>query len=318
MVKHQRRSHQRGLHPNEIIDDDSSESEGPESPSTPRLAGVPWPPQNAAMDHGLMSSVHPIQRAVSVNGYPHNIGPYAMQTPYQQRQAIPGCHTDYHGNHVMNEQSQSVNMLQRASSMPQHTYYLGENRNPGVPVMTAQQVQAQYAIPRQQNKRPNLDIPYPGSEINTPIQNSPGNFSAASGRSPSTHDNLYVHGASHNGGYTLHHASPQPEPVVQYQQPMVQQLRHQPQQHIQRAPAPAPAALAHQTAESASAEDYRVPSPEAVTEPEPWYQYPPQIEVTTIGQLPPYGMGVYDIYGGAKYEFEDPSMPLPSSRIETL
>ena len=37
------------------------------------------------------------------------------------------------------------------------------------------------------------------------------------------------------------------------------------------------------------------------------------MEVTTIGQLPAYGTGVYDLCG-PKIEFDDPTMQLPSSR----
>ncbi|KAG6010868.1 hypothetical protein E4U21_002536 [Claviceps maximensis] len=48
------------------------------------------------------------------------------------------------------------------------------------------------------------------------------------------------------------------------------------------------------------------------------YQYQPSVEVTTIGQIPAFGTGVYDMYSGQKIEFDDVSMHLPGSRIDTM
>ncbi|KAG6040163.1 hypothetical protein E4U41_001388 [Claviceps citrina] len=48
------------------------------------------------------------------------------------------------------------------------------------------------------------------------------------------------------------------------------------------------------------------------------YQYQPQVEVTTIGQIPAFGTGVYDIYSSNKLDFEHASMQLPGVRVETL
>jgi hypothetical protein len=42
------------------------------------------------------------------------------------------------------------------------------------------------------------------------------------------------------------------------------------------------------------------------------------VEVATIGQLPVFGSGVFDLYGGPKIEFDDPSMQMPSERVATL
>jgi hypothetical protein len=50
---------------------------------------------------------------------------------------------------------------------------------------------------------------------------------------------------------------------------------------------------------------------------ENWPQYQPPMEVATIGQLPAYGTAVYDLCG-PKLEFDDPTMQLPSSRLETI
>jgi hypothetical protein len=48
------------------------------------------------------------------------------------------------------------------------------------------------------------------------------------------------------------------------------------------------------------------------------YQYQPPVEVATIGQIPAFGSAVYDMYSGPKLEFDDPTMQLPSSRVETM
>lgn len=48
------------------------------------------------------------------------------------------------------------------------------------------------------------------------------------------------------------------------------------------------------------------------------YQYQSPVEVATIGQIPAFGTGVYDMYSGPKIEFDDPTMQLPSSRVETI
>ncbi len=45
------------------------------------------------------------------------------------------------------------------------------------------------------------------------------------------------------------------------------------------------------------------------------YQAP--VEVTTIGQIPAYGSGVYEPWG-PKMDFDDATMQLPSVRIENM
>ncbi|KAG5995440.1 hypothetical protein E4U52_008329 [Claviceps spartinae] len=47
------------------------------------------------------------------------------------------------------------------------------------------------------------------------------------------------------------------------------------------------------------------------------YQYQPPVEVTTIGQIPAYGTGVYDMYPGPKLEYDDACL-LPGTRMEAM
>ncbi|KAL3297864.1 C2H2 finger domain-containing protein [Colletotrichum asianum] len=302
MVKHQRRSHQRGLHPNELMDDCTSDSDSGESPSTPKHAGMQWPPQGVmAMNHPGMHGGHAMHRAASfadfgqhMNGYPMQQQPQAQYGAHRHSLSSGGAH-EFHGQPVHEQQHPGVQMLHRTASMPQHSYYVTEQNNPGVATMNTNPMQNQYGqVPRQQ--QPQVDMPYSAAGMNQSIQSSPSSFSAASAT------------------YALHNASP----VVEHQQPgmvpypqQMQQQIHTPQPIPTQAPAPPP--------QQQVPSQYASPTPQAQPE-EYWNGVPYQapVEVATIGQLPTYGSGVYDPWGGPKIEFEDPSMQLPSARIENL
>lgn len=317
MVKHQRRSHQRGLHPNELLDDYSSESDSADNPSTPRPTGLSWGPLGAMPPHPMMPHGHPMQRATSFADFGHSMHHYGVQQQQQQQhqsQPQPQLHhrhshsggiQEYHGPPV-HEQVHHAQMLQRTPSMPPQHYYVIEHHNPGIATMNPAPIRT-YQIPHQQvEPRAIIEMPYQAPGI-TELQSSPSNFSAASGRSPSVQEAFYTHQPTHNATYALHGAS-QPE----QQQPMVQYPEAMPQ-HIDHSQQPVPT-VHHQPP---TPEPYREPSPQR--EPEAWYHYQtPAVELTTIGQLPPFGLGGFDLYGGVKLEFEDPSMPLPSSRIDTM
>lgn len=251
-----------------------------------------------------------MHRAASYADFGHNMHHYNVQQQQQQlqhRHSLSGGAQEYHGPPVP-EQAHQAQMLHRTPSMPQH-YYIVEHHNPGIATMNPHPVQAPYQIPHQQiprqhvEQRAVVEIPYqaPGT-----IQSSPSNFSAASGRSPSMQEGFYAHQPTHTATYALHSAS-QPE-----QQQQMAQYPDAVPQHMSQSQQQIPA-VQHQPP---TPEPYREPEPQP--EPEPWYQYQPPVEVTTIGQLPPFGSGIYDLYGGPKLDFEDPSMPLPSSRVENM
>jgi hypothetical protein len=50
-----------------------------------------------------------------------------------------------------------------------------------------------------------------------------------------------------------------------------------------------------------------------------WYSgvYQPPAEVPTIGSLPAYGVGPYDLWA-VKLDVDDPSMQMPSARIDAM
>lgn len=292
MVKHQRRSHQRGLHPNELLDDCTSESDSGESPSTPTQPSMSWPLHGVVPSQAMASQGPVLHRAASFADYGHHMAGYNMHDQYQHRHSLGDVH-EYHSQAP--EQHHNIQAIQRTQSMSQQPYYVIEQSNPAIATMNASQVQQHY-VPRQHVERPTVEIPYTATNL-TSMHSSPGSFSPASGHSPSMPDGLYTHQAPQSATYALHNATP-----VEQQQPMVSYAQQMPQSASQ--PQPPMAVQAQQT------------SPHS--EHEQWYQYQAPVEVATIGQLPPFGSGVYDLYGGAKIEFDDPSMQLPSSRIETM
>lgn len=311
MVKHQRRSHQRGLHPNEILDDCTSDSESGDSPSTPKHTGMSWPPHGMMGSHPGMSHGHTLHRAASFADFGQQMHNYNLPPQYGHRHSLSGGPHEFHGQQVQ-EQHPGVQMLHRTASMPQQPYYVTDSGNPGVATMNTNPMPGQYQVPRQQVERLPLEIPYSAPGITGSIQSSPSSFSAASGRSPSTQDGFYTHQAPQAATYALHSASPveQSQPMVQYPQQISQQPINPPQQIPTQAPQQAPAP---------AAEQYQQPPnhPEA----EQWYNgvpYQPPVEVANIGGLQPYGSGVYDIWGPKPEFVEDTSMQLPSARIENM
>lgn len=224
---------------------------------------------------------------------------YSMSQQIPHRHSVSGEGQEYPTGQGPQH---GMQMIHRTPSMPQH-FYVIEQSNPGIATMntTAVQHQQAYHIPRQHVERAAIEIPYSTGSI-TSMSSSPGSFSPASGHSPTIQEGMYTHQAPQPPAYALQDASPveqqQQHSIVQYSQQMPQGISQAQQQAPQAAP-----------------EQYQQASqPEA----EAWYQYQAPVEVATIGQLPPFGSGVYDLYGGPKIEFDDPTMQLPSSRIETM
>ncbi|KAK6824714.1 C2H2 finger domain-containing protein [Apiospora arundinis] len=315
MVKHQRRSHQRGIHSSEI-DDCTSESDGGESPTTPRLSAMHWPQGVSLGGHPGIHG-HGLHRAASFADFGQHLGGYGMQQ-FNHRHSVSSGPHEYHGQSIQEQQQQQAHqhqhqhqhqqqqqqqhpgaqLLHRTTSMPQHSYYVTEHSNPGVATLNTNPMSA-YQVPRQQVERLPLEIPYSAAGLAGSIQSSPSTFSPASGRSPSAHqDGFYTHQPAQTATYALHSTSP----VVEHppQQPMVQ--------YAQQIPQPLPASQA-------------VPSQApAAQQEEHWYNgvaYQAPVEVATIGQLPTYGSGVYDPWA-IKPDFDDPSMQMPSARLETM
>ena len=312
MVKHQRRSHQRGIHSSEL-DDCSSDSDGGESPPTPKLSEMQWS-QAVGMAGGHPGiHAHGLHRAASFADFGHHLHGYGVQQQYDNHRhsTSTGASHEYHGQSVQEPQHPGAHMLHRTASMPQHSYYVTEHSNPGVATMNTTPMQT-YQVPRQPVERLPLDIPYSAAGLTGSIQSSPSTFSPASGRSPSTHqDGFYTHQPAQTATYALHSTSPvveqpsQQASMVQYAQQMAQ-------------PMPAPQTVPSQaTATHRVQEQYQTSAPQQEDQ---WYSslpYQPPVEVASIGQLPTYGSSVYDPWA-IKTDFEDPSMQLPSARLETM
>lgn len=179
-------------------------------------------------------------------------------------------------------QDPSMQMVQRNTGMPPQPYYVIDQNNPGIATMNTN-VSAAYQIPRQQQvERPALDMTYNTGSMPS-LSSSPASFSPASGHSPAMQDGMYTHQSTAAAAqYGLQEAA-----TVEQQGNMV---------------------YAQQMQQAHNAQ------PEGQ-----WaYHYQPPVEVATIGQIPAFGSGVYDMYSGPKIEFDDPTMQLPSSRVETM
>jgi len=311
MVKHQRRSHQRGIHSSEL-DDCTSESGSDESPSTPKSNAMHWPPQGVPINPMPHGHGHGLHRAASFADFGQHMHPYGMP-PYGHRHSLSNGPHEFHGMPV-HEQPQAVHGgLHRTASMPQqhpHPYYVTDHGNPGVATMNTT-MPTQYQIPRQPVERIAVDIPYSAPGLTASIQSSPGSFST-SGRSPSTQDGFYTHQPTQAATYALHAASPveQQGPMVPYPQPMPQPVPSQQQ------PMPVPPPPQAQAAPPAEA--YHPPAAPAEGQ---WYEgvpYQQPVEVSAMAQMPPYGSTVFDPWAEPKIEFETAGMTMPSARIEQM
>ncbi|CZR58061.1 related to zinc finger protein [Phialocephala subalpina] len=296
MVKHQRRSHQRGIHSSELDDGDTSDSDSGESPSTPQHSGgqMPWPqavhiPQH--MPHG-----HQMHRAHSFADFGHHqIENYPIQQNFGHRHSLSsgGAH---HFNGPIQEHGQHQQILHRAPSLPAHaSYYVPEQNNPGVATLNTNPAPIQtYQIPRQLERQ----------EV---LQSSPSSYSSASRASPVSQEAFYTHHPAQAATYALQNSSPieQQQPMIQYQQQMPQHLA---QQHgvptpIQQAPHPQ--------------EQYQPPTPQEGQ----WYDnvaYQAPVEV--VSHIPAYTpTHIFNDPWGPKLEtFDDPSLQMPSARVENL
>ncbi|ODA81000.1 hypothetical protein RJ55_03960 [Drechmeria coniospora] len=297
MVKHQRRSHQRGLHPNELLDDCTSDSDTGESPPTPTQSTMSWPVQGPMISHPAMThAAHGMHRAATFAHFGHQMNNYnlSQQMPHRHSASVEAPQ-DFHATPNQSQQH-GMQMLHRTPSMQQH-YYVIEQSNPGIATMNTS-MQPAYHIPRQHLERAAIDIPYSAGSM-TSLSSSPASFSPASGQSPTIADGMYTHQAP-PAPYAMQDASP-----VDQQHRMVQYAQQMPQAIGQPQPPPV----------QSTPDQYQPPSQ---PEPEAWYQYQSPVEVATIGSLPPFGSAEYDLFAGPKIEFDDPSMQLPSSRIETM
>lgn len=293
MVKHQRRSHQRGAHPGDIDDGETSGSESGDSPSTPQNSGMPWP-QTIQIPHNVHPAAQPLHRARSYNDFNP---PQYDGVPVQQYGHVHHRHTLSAGQPYQGQvqENHPVPIINRGPNIPGHSsYYLPEQNNPGVATLTPIQT---YQLPRQIMDRS-------GS-----VQSSPSTYSSISRASPVSQEPYYTHQPAQSTTYALQHSPVGQQPIIQYHQvhhPLPQQI---PQQHsIPAAPQPHPT---HQ------------PQPQYQQAPQngQWYEsvpYQSPVEIISHIQAYPQSQVYNDPWIQKIDTYDDPSLQMPSARIENL
>ncbi|KAI0384624.1 hypothetical protein F5Y04DRAFT_217715 [Hypomontagnella monticulosa] len=321
MVKHQRRSHQRGSQ--SLDNEDYTSDDGGEYPSTPKQASLSWPNAYAGEGGGggqqhIKMQSHTLHHAASFPSLSQHMNEYGTQQQYDHRHSISagGAH-EYHGERyhddMVQQASQSkVHTLHQTPNMPQHPYYITEQNNPGIATMNTGPIQT-YQMPQQHPDQLTLKIPYVGNNMAGSIQSSPTNYvSPIPNRSLSGQEGYYTHQPPQ--------AQYSTSPIVK--QPIVQYVHQAHEQSIHPRSLPPQATPTQQLQQVQQVqEQYQQaqPPPPPPAQPEdPWYDgvaYQPPVEVTTIGQLPSFGSGVFDQWS-IKPDYEDPSMQLPSARMD--
>ncbi|KAG7403481.1 hypothetical protein Forpe1208_v016429 [Fusarium oxysporum f. sp. rapae] len=273
MVKHQRRSHQQGMNPNDI-NDCSSDSDDDESPSTPQHSSMTWLPHEMVSKNQGPPNRH-LHRASSCADFESQFHGHHMPQNYGNRQGMPTSVPHEYDGTPATEQQVHVQLVHRTAAIPRQAYYVTEAGNPGVATMTST-TPPHYQL-SQQVERPPMEPPYTTSETATSIQSS--------------HFFRYVCPELHDSWGLLRTAAWKPV-MIQYHQP-IQHHMTKPQQSVVSQPQHIPATTGQYAPTSGQPHQ------------EQWSHYDPPIKVTTIGQLPAYGTTVHDIYG-PKIEFEDP------------
>ncbi|KAF7942050.1 hypothetical protein BELL_0026g00120 [Botrytis elliptica] len=289
MVKHQRRSHQRGIHSSELDDGETSDSDSGESPTTPQhhSSQIQWP------QHLTVPGVphaHQMHRAHSFAdfGQHQQIDGYHMPQAYAHRHSLSGGPQAYGPI-----PDQHHHVMQRQPSLQHASYYVPEQNNPGVATLNTNPAPIQtYHIPRHSMERHPQEI----------LQSSPGSYSSHSRASPVSQEPYYTHTqhSVHVPAYAIHGQSPtEPQPMIHYQQ-------HVPTP--QSIPSPVPQ-VQHQL-------QHQYPQP---PEDGQWYESTPYQQPEVISHVPMYPQVTVFSDPWHKLEtFDDPSLQMPSARIENL
>ncbi|KAI0102398.1 hypothetical protein GGR51DRAFT_289687 [Nemania sp. FL0031] len=291
MVKHQRRSHQKGMHFSEL-DDCSSESDGGESPTTPTQRAMSWAP-NSQIQPAVPG--HPLHRSTSFADFGQNIDEYGAQVQYGNRHSISGSDTHEYQDHSISAHHGSIQMVNRLQISP-NTYYVTEQSNPAVATMNTTPIQ-QYQASRPHPERPSQEIPCPTTNLNGSIQNVSSPFSPpAPIRGPPSHVGYYH--------------SNQPPQLIEHQ--LMAQMRQEMQHTMQAIPQIPTGQPIHEIQEQ-----FQQPASHHVSQ---WYEeipYNAPMEVPTIGQIPTFGSGLFAPWE-FKTDLEDPTMQMPSARIDNM
>jgi metal regulatory transcription factor 1 len=263
MVKHQRRSHQQGMNPNDI-DDCSSDSGDDESPSTPQHSSMTWSPHETASKNRGSPNGH-LHRASSYADFESRFNGHHMSQNYGNWQRTPASVPHEYDGTPAPEQHVHVQLVHRTVAMPRQAYYVTEAGNADVATMTSTRP-PHYQL-SQQVERPPMEPPYTALGTATSIQSS--------------HFFRCVCPKPHDSRGLLRTPVWKPA-MIQYHQP-IQHHMTKPQQPVFSQPQHIPATTGHYAPTSGQPHQ------------EQWSHYDPPIEATTIGQLPPYRTAVYDI-----------------------
>lgn len=300
MVKHQRRSHQRGVHSSELEDGETSDSDSGESPSTPQHSGqVHWPQAVGVPHHSLMPHGAQLHRAHSFTdfGHHHQVNEYPMPPNYgSHRHSLSGG-PQYANGSIPEHHPHPNPMMHRAPSLPAHaSYYVPEQNNPGVATLNTNPPPIQtYGIPRQ---------PMEGQSHEALQQSSPSSYSSASRASPVSQEPYYTHHSAQAATYALHNSSPIEQPMIHYQLPQQQQQQ----------PAPMPISAPH----SAHPQEHYQSAPPQEGQ---WYEnvnYQAPVEVISAVQAFPHSNVFHNPWIQKIESYDDPSLQMPSARLENL
>lgn len=303
MVKHQRRSHHRGAHPQDIDDGETSDSDGGESPTTPRQCGpAQWPHVTASSS----LHAHTMHRAQSFNDIRQHQSNY--DAPFLQRHSISGVRS-YSSTPVMHNQH-TVQVVSHAPQQYHQPQYIPEFNNPGVATLNVHApIPLHYQMQRQATERNDAQqYMSHAPHMNTlpeSIQSSPDSYSSASSRGSISQDVYYTHQPVQSMTYPIHTSPVEQQPMVSYQQQLPQPM---PQSISQN-----PAVQAPQLQQTS--QQYQ-PNPQSE---EQWYQgvaYQPPIEV--VSSAPAFNNGLYDPWSTKIEAYEDTSLQMPSARIASL
>ncbi|KAF4447682.1 KRAB domain-containing zinc finger protein [Fusarium austroafricanum] len=299
MVEHQRRSHQHGMNPNDILHDFSLDSEDNESPVTPQHSAITWSPRDiVSMDQAIPHGpVHcptsyagfdqPVHSQHRPHQYENQYGISSNVPPKSHAQPLPGY---YVGDPTPRQ----------TITTPGQIYDITERDNPGILPM-ANTARPHQQLP-QQVEWPPIELPYPSLAITAPTGTSPRNFSTPSISSSGDQECLCKYLLKHEPEYAQ--ADTQ-QSIIQYQQ-YTQNLISHPQQ---------PVASQAQTIHAPAAK--YSPQMSAQAQLEKWSNFVLSTEATSIRHLPAYTNAVCDPYE-AKIEFDDPLMQLPSRRLASM
>ncbi|KAI0556022.1 hypothetical protein F4679DRAFT_15022 [Xylaria curta] len=286
MTKHLRRSHQKGMHSSEI-DDSSSESDGGESPTTPTTQrAMPWSSLSQSLPTLPGQSLH---RSPSF-GFNQHIHEYVgAPAQYSHRHSISSSDVHEYQDTSVPGQQGAIQLLNRIQ-IPTSTYYVPDQTNPAVATMNPNPIQ-QYQTGRPQ-ERSSQEITYPATN---PVQSVPGHFSSLSIRGPSSQGYYHVE---------------QPPQVLDHQ--IMAQFRQPMQTSIQSLPQTPTVQHVH-----GIQEPFQQPASNGTGN---WYSeipYNPPIGVPTIDHIPTYGPGLIAGWD-FKPELDDPTMQMPSARLENM